>query len=132
MNAIYINMSESREVVSLPTALDLENKTIGLFEISGRVSTYTQKALFMCADFVETSILGSGKQLPILRRIKLSKYAKGSAGKLDQTFDKILWIPAKRTPVNEFSVYICDDSGNLAPFDKCNLNCTLVCVDKPV
>lgn len=132
MNAIYLNMSESREVVSLPTTLDLENKSVALFEISGKVSQHISKPLFLCVDFVETSIISSGQQLPILRRVKLSKFNKGTGGKLDQTFDKMLWIPTSRSPVGEFSVYICDEVGNLAPFESCNVNCTLVCIPKLV
>lgn len=132
MNAIYIKMAQSREVVSLPTTLDVENKSVALFEITGKVSEYTSKALFMCVDFVESSILSTGKQLPIVRRIKISKAGKGQGGRLDQTFDKMLWLPTNRSPIGEFSVYICDDSGNLAPFESCNLNCTLVCIPKLV
>jgi hypothetical protein len=132
MNAIYISMEKSRETFSLPTSLEVEGKNVALLEISGRVSPATQKHLFLCCNFADSSMLTSGKQLPVLRRFKASRFSKGVGGKVEQAYRKLLWIPTNRSPISEISIYICDEHGNEAPFQTCILNCTLVFSSNPL
>lgn len=132
MNAVYVNMKSNRETVSLPVGLDVEGKGVALFEITGKVYPHTSRQLFFCTDFIESSSVGDGKQLPILRRIKSSKFSKGEGGgKIDQVFNKMLWVPTNRTPLSEITVYICDENGNEAPFEKCTVQCSLVFIPNP-
>lgn len=129
MNVIYASMWGTSQKITLPVTLDMEQKGCALFEITGKVSPHTEKPLFLCADFLESSIMGAHRQLPVLRRITLIPEKEGQRGaSIEQIFNKMLWLPTNRSPVKEIRLYICDERGNPAPFNECSVSCTLVCI----
>ena len=73
MNCVYIFMHSITEKVTFPIPLDMEGKGCALFDIRGKVKPFTNKPLFPCADFIESSMVGSNKQMPILCNINLLK-----------------------------------------------------------
>ena len=58
------------EKVTFPIPLDMEGKGCALFDIRGKVKLFTNEPLFLCADFIESSMVGS---MPILCKINLLK-----------------------------------------------------------
>lgn len=130
MIAIYANMTSASEKMAFPNTRDLKDKSCALFEIVGKVSPYTDQPIFLCADFIETSIMGPDLVLPVLRRISLIKNKTGDGARIQQILKKMLWVPTSRGRVEEIRVYITDAKGNPAPFDECQLSCTLVCIPK--
>lgn len=128
MNVLYVTMNGTRERVNFPVELDMMGKGCALFEASGVVGPYTDKPVFLCADFVEDCSIIRNKQMSILRRLKLVPYSGGKMGYVDQVFDKMLWLPTNINAVQEIRLYIIDDKGNDAPFQSCNISCTLVCI----
>ena len=110
MNVVYYSMNKMNETINLPIELDMRNKGISLFEVNGTVHPYTWGQLFLCTDFVESSIVNSNFQLPILRWINLRKRGKKPDIVIDPIYTKILWIPANRTPVKEIRVYLTDET----------------------
>ena len=83
--------------------------------------------LFLCADFIELSMVGSNKQMPILRKINLLKdESMGGGGIIDPMYNKILWLPMNCSPLKEIQLYISDRHGRFAPLVYCNIDCTLV------
>ena len=61
------------EKVTFPIPLDMEGKGCVLFDIRGKVKPFTNEPLFLCANFIKSSMVGSNKQMPILRKINLLK-----------------------------------------------------------
>ena len=119
MNAIYFSMKSTSEKITLPISLNMQGKGVALFEINGTVHPYTPKALFLCMDFIESSIVNSEKQMPILRRINLKKKGKNSVVVIDPMYTKILWLLTNCSPIKEIRVYITDENGNALPFQSC-------------
>ena len=68
-----ISMSEK---ITLPVSLNMQGKGVALFEINGTVHPYTPKALFLCVDFIESSIVISEKQMPSFEKNKFKKEGK--------------------------------------------------------
>ena len=128
MNVIYAAMWSANQQMTLPVSLNVEGQGCALFEITGKVSPYTDRPLFLCADFLENSIMGETQQLPVLRRITLIKDKEGKGATIEQIFSKMLWLPTNRSPVEEIRLYITDERGNPAPFNECSVSCTLVCI----
>ena len=128
MNAVYFSMNKTSETINLPIELDMGNKDVLLFEVDGTVHPYTRGQLFLCADFVESSIVNSNLQMPILRQINLRKRGKKLNIVVDSIYTKILWIPANRTPVKEIRVYLTYEHGNAPPFTNCNITGMLICI----
>ena len=128
MNVIYATMTSSNQSLALPMEIDMASHGCALFEIKGTVFPHKEVSLFLCVDFIEDSILGS-RMMPILRRIQLTpnQYREGGAI-IDQTFDKMLWLPCNRSPVRELRLYITDDRGNIIPFEETLISCTLVII----
>ena len=128
MNAVYVDMNSPNHLVQLPIDISGDQKGCALFEISGRVYPHVDEAMFLCVDFIEESIIGR-KMMPILRRILLHPDPLISGGAtIDHTFDKMLWVPCNRSKIKELRVYLSDARGNLPPFVRCHINCTLVII----
>ena len=119
-------MNSSNHQMSLPVKLCTEFKGCALFEVSGTVYPYTDKSLFLCADFISSSTVGD-KMLPVLRKIKLKPDDSDIEGIIDDVLHKLMWLRIDRCPLKEIRLYIVDDMGNIHSFDYCNLSCTLVC-----
>ena len=143
MNAIYIEMTSSDHRMSLPVELDMRNKQCALFEATGTVVPYMKKPLFLCSDFIESSIVGE-RMIPVLRRIQLmpdeedeqdddgddakKKGKVRTSGIVDHIFHKMLWMSTNRDEVDEIRVYISDETGKTVTFSSCDLSCTLVSI----
>ena len=130
MIAIYANMHSNSEKISFPNGRDLGDKSCALFEIMGKVSPYTDKPLFLCTDFIETSVMGWEQELPVLRRVVLIRRKEGDGARIQQIPKKMLWVPTNRNVVEEIRLYLTDEKGNLAPFEECDVSCTLVCIPR--
>ena len=78
----------------------MEGKGCALFDIRGKVKPFTNEPLFLCANLVESSMVGSNKQMPILRKINLLK-DESMGGIIDPMYNKILWLPTNRSPLKE-------------------------------
>ena len=115
MNVVYFSMNKMSETINLPVEVDMRNKGISLCEVNRTVHPYTWGKLFLCTDFVESSIVNSNLQLPILRQINLRKKLDIV---IDPVYTKILWIPVSRTPVKEIRVYLAGEHGNAPLFTK--------------
>ena len=90
------------EKVTFPIPLDMEKKGCALFDIRGKVKPFTNEPLFLCTDFIESSMAGSNKQMPILRKINLLKdELMGGGGIIDPMSNKILWLPTNHSPLKE-------------------------------
>ena len=87
--------------VTFPIPLDMEGKGCALFNIRGKVKPFTNEPLFLCADFVESSMVGSSKQMPILCNINLLKDESMGCGIIDPIYNQILWLPTSRSPLKE-------------------------------
>ena len=124
MNAIYVDMDSSNHWQVLPKSLHVCHMECGLLEITARIFPAPKGLLYLCADFVESSVAGDS-EMPILRRIKFSQMKDGS-GACKKMFDPVLWVPIVRDRLDEIRLYITDKDGDITPFDKCTLNCTLV------
>ena len=111
------------EKVTFPIPLDMERKGCALFDIRGK---FTNEPLFLCADFIKSSMVGSNKQMPILRKINLLKDELMGGGIIDPMYNKILWLPTNHSPLKEIRLYISDRHGRFAPLVDCNIDCTLV------
>lgn len=122
-------MDESSHNVILPAEIDIENNQCALFEISGNVFPNVQYPLYLCADFIEESIIGQ-KMMPILRTLSptTNQNEEDSAGEadIDHMYPELLWLSCNRTPLKEFRVYIVDGLGRKPPFKHMQLKCTLV------
>ena len=114
------------EKVTFPIPLDMERKGCALFYIRGKVKPFTNEPLFLCTDFIESSMVGSNKQMPILRKINLLKDESMGGGIIDPMYNKILWLPTNHSPLKEIRLYISDRHGRFAPLVDCNIDCTLV------
>ena len=75
MNAMYFSMKGTSQKVTLPVKLDMENKKFLLFDISSMMKPYIEPHIYLCAIFVDNSIvvgsvhlIKSGMQLPILHQ----------------------------------------------------------------
>lgn len=116
----------------LPGAAPLEGMGCALAEIHGRVSPLPNGPLFLCGDFIEDSLIGgdSPRLLPVLRQLKFTVDADGDdRGYIDVRYDKMLYLPANRSPVSEMLLYIADAGGDLVPLSDCELHCTIICVN---
>ena len=90
------------EKVTFPIPLDMEGKGCVLFDIRGKVKPFTNEPHFLCTNFIESSMVGSNKQMPILCKINLLKdESKGGGGIIDRMFNNILWLPTNRSPLKE-------------------------------
>ena len=114
------------EKVTFPISLDMEGKGCALFDIRGKVKPFTNEPLFLCTDFVVSSMVGSNKQMSVLCNINLLKDESTGCGIIDPIYNKILWLPTNRSPLKEIRVYISYRHGRLAPLVDCNIDCTLV------
>ena len=77
-------------------------KGCALFDIRGKVKLFTNEPLFLCADFIKLSMVGSNKQIPILHKINLLKdELTGGGGIIDPMYNKILWLPTNHSPLKE-------------------------------
>ena len=136
MNAIYFSMEGTSQKVTLPVKLDMENKGCLLFDISGMVKPYIELPIYLCANFVDNSIIvgsehptKSGMQLPILHQINLkNSHGENNVEEIDPNYNKILWLPSSRSPIEETQVYLSDRHGNPPAFMHCNITRTLVCI----
>ena len=80
----------------------MERKGCTLFDIRGKVKPFTNEPLFLCADFIESSMVGSNKQMPILRKINLFKdKSTGGGGIIDPMYNKNVWLPTNHSPLKE-------------------------------
>ena len=89
------------EKLIFPIPLDMERKGCTLFDIRGKVKPFTDEPLFLCADFIKLSMVGSNKQMPILCKINLLKDESMGGGNIDPMYNKILWLPTNRSPLKE-------------------------------
>ena len=135
MNAIYFSMKGTSQKVTLSLKLDMENKGCLLFDISGMVKPYIEPPIYLCADFVGNSIVVGfehpterSMQLPVLHQINLKKTNDNNLVEIDPNYNKILWLPTSRSPVEEILVYLSDQQGNPPTFMHCNIIETLVCI----
>ena len=116
------------EKVTFPIPLDMEGKGCALFDIRGKVKPFTNEPLFLCANFVKPSMVGSNKQMPILHNINLLKDELMGGGIIDPLYNKILWLPTNCSPLKEIQLYISDRQGKFASLVDCNIDCMLVFV----
>ena len=90
------------EKVTFPIPLDMERKGCTLFDIRGKVKPFTNEPLFLCADFIKSSMVGSNKQMPILHKINLLKdELMGGGGIIDPMYNIILWLPTNHSPLKK-------------------------------
>ena len=90
------------EKVTFPIPLDMERKGCALFDIRRKVKPFTNEPLFLCVNFIESSMVGSNKQMPILHKINLLKdESMGGGGIIDPMYNKILWLPTNHSPLKE-------------------------------
>ena len=90
------------EKVAFPIPLDMEGKGCTLFDIRGKVKPFTNEPLFLCTNFIESSMVGSNKQMPILHKINLLKdELMGGGGIIDPMYNQILWLPTNHSPLKE-------------------------------
>ena len=83
-------------------------------------------ALYLCADYVQPSILGD-KLIPVLRKLKIKKNPNNSQESLvNQEAKEMLWLPTERSHIDEFLVYIMDSKGEIPTLETCKLNCSLL------
>ena len=121
-------MKSKSKKITLPISLNMKGKRVALFEINSTVHPYTPKALFLCIDFIESSIVNLKKQMPVLRRINLKRKGKNSVVVINLMYTKILWLLTNHSPIKEIRVYIMDENGNAPPFQSCNVIGTLLCI----
>ena len=114
------------EKVTFSIPLDMEGKGYVLFDIRGKVKPFTNETLFLCADFIELSMVGSNKQMPILCKINLFKDELTGGGIIDPRYNKNFWLPTNHSPLKEIQLYISDRHERFAPLVDCNIDCTLV------
>ena len=114
------------EKVTFPIPVNMERKGCALFDIRGKMKPFTNEPLFLCMDFVKPSMVGSNKQMPILRNINLLKDESMEGGIIDPMSNKILWLPTNCSPLKEIQLYISDRHGRFAPLVDRNIDCTLV------
>ena len=114
------------EKVTFPIPLDMERKGCALFYIRGKVKPFTNEPLFLCTDFIKSSMVGSNTQMPILRKINLLKDESTGGGIIDPIYNKILWLSTNCSPLKEISLYISDRHGRFVPLIDCNIDCTHV------
>ena len=57
------------EKVTFRIPTDMEGKGCALFDIRGKVKPFTNELPFLCTDFVNLSMVGSNKQMPILHNM---------------------------------------------------------------
>ena len=124
MNTVYITMKSTDMRVSLPATLEAAGAEYGLFEITGKLVPCPRSGVYLCADFVDSSLV-EGTVLPVLRRIKFSQQ-KDQSGAVRKTYNPVLYVPVIRNRLDDFRLYITDAEGDLVPFEICSLNCTLV------
>ena len=128
METIYADLKSTSETLACTVSVPSEGRGCGLMEIRGRVWPHSNEPMFLCCDFIVTSLVGShSKRLPILRRIYFEE-GPASWGVINKTYGKMLWLSTNRFPLKELRVYLTDVRGNPAPFQKCQLNCTLVII----
>ena len=85
--------------------------------------------LYLCADYVQPSILGD-KLIPVLRKLKIKKNPNNSQVCLvNQEAKEILGLPTERSHIDEFWVYIMDSKGEIPTLETCKLNCSLLFSD---
>ena len=101
MNCVYVFMHGITEKVTFPIPLDMERKGCTLFDIRGKVKPFTNEPLFLCTDFIELSMVGSNKQMPILHKINLLKDELTDGRIIDPMYSKILWLPTNCSPLKE-------------------------------
>ena len=83
-------------------------------------------ALYLCADYVQPSILGD-KLIPVLRKLKNPNNSQASL--VSQEAKEMLWLPTVRSHIDEFWVYIMDSKGEIPTLETCKLNCSLLFSD---
>ena len=101
MNCVYVFVHGITEKVTFPIPLDVERKGYTLFDIRGKVKPFTNEPLFLCANFIESSMVGSNKQMPILCKINLLKDESTGGGIIDPMYNKMLWLPTNCSPSKE-------------------------------
>ena len=92
----------TKEVI-FPIPLDMEEKGCALFDIRGKVKPFTKEPLFICANFVKHSMVGSNKQMPILHNINLLKDESMGGG--------IIGRMAQKGHMHEDNIFIVNQSG---------------------
>ena len=123
MQAVYENMTCFEKVITLPKTLEMQDMGCALFEVKGKIPlAMTVAPLYLCADFVEDSFVGSNS-FGVLRRLDADLQ---QGGNIDHKFDTLLWIPCKNNQLNELRLYISDDSGHPLSFNNCQFLCTLL------
>ena len=76
----------------------MDRKGRVLFDIRGKVKPFTNEPLFLCANFIESSMVGSYKQMPILCKINLLKDESTGDGIIDPMYvmtDNLLCLTHK-------------------------------------
>ena len=68
MNVIYLQLTSANQLIKLPMALDFSHSGgCMLFEVSRWIKPDMNETLYLCADYVQPSILGN-KLIPILKK----------------------------------------------------------------
>lgn len=119
MNVVYLNTKgDSTTVFNVPMLLP--GFECAIFEMSGKLNSPVNTALFLCTDICEESSLGYNR-LPILRYLNPTKN-----GLINKPIDNVIWLNVTRPIIGNIRLYICDKNGKIISLTKSNLNCTLV------
>ena len=122
MNVIYLQLTSANQLITLPVPLDFShNGGCKLFEVSGWLKPYMNDGLYLCADYVQPSILGD-KLISILRK----NPNNAQVSLVNQEAKEMLWLPAERSHIDEFWVYIMDSKGETPTLETCKLSCSLL------
>lgn len=123
MQAVYSKMTCFEKLINLPQSIEMQDMGCALFEVKGNIPlAMTVEPLFLCADFVQDSFVGSNS-FGVLRRLDGDPQNRG---KINATFDTLLWIPCKNNQLDELRLHISDETGHPLSFDNCDFNCTLL------
>ena len=97
-----------------------------LFKVSRWIKPYMNETLYLCADYVQPSILGN-KLIPVLRKFKIKRNPNNAQGALvNQEAREMLWLSFEGNHIDEFRVYIMDSEGKIPTLESCMLNCSLL------
>lgn len=112
---------------------NLRNCMCGVFEITGSFATAERasKAVYLCTDIVEESIVGnadSGRTLPVLRQLKTLGPHKKTGKQYNVIIPQILWRSVIKEDVNNVRLYLADSKGFPVELTHCNLTCGLLVV----
>ena len=94
MNVIYLQLTSANQLIKLPVAVDFAHSGgCTLFEVSRWIKPYMNETLYLCADYVQPTILGK-KLIPILRKSKIKRNPNNAQVALvNQEAKEMLWLP---------------------------------------